>query len=315
MLRPFLVLLLGLATVSSTITQWTKIGEVATMACPMPDEGEEIHGCSWKNGIDGKFKSNFKKTHGDRISIEKIENDTLSLCKILFDTVEEEDEGTWGCRIGYENKDGETIYLEAERILNVANTTEATNYTSKNLISGSVEKDEFVDVVCGTLYFLVSIFLGTYEKMRIPEFAYSLALSPSAAAGVSKTGELGVAIGSNGDVMVFGSHCLGVKADVSLEFDLVLGMWTSVSDIPGRNFAIGAGVDNVNFRNEFGTEESGGNFKILFNSQRVIGGTLSVGRGFGYDLPIDSEVTFDICHTEAIIRLNWREIFSRIKQW
>ena len=114
---------------------------------------------------------------------------------------------------------------------------------------------------------------------------------------------------------MFGSHCLGVKADVSLEFDLVLGMWTSVSDIRGRNFAIGAGVDNVNFQNELGTEESGGNFKIVFNSQRVIGGTLSVGRGFGYDLPIDSEVTFDICHSEEIIRLNWREIFSRIKQW
>ena len=51
---------------------------------------------------------------------------------------------------------------------------------SKNLNSASVEKDEFVDVVCGTLYFLVSIFLGAYEKIRIPEFAYSLALSPSA---------------------------------------------------------------------------------------------------------------------------------------
>ena len=52
-------------------------------------------------------------------SIEKMENDTL--CTILFDTVEVEDEGTWGCQIRYENKDGETIDLEAERILNVAN--------------------------------------------------------------------------------------------------------------------------------------------------------------------------------------------------
>ena len=115
--------------------------------------------------------------------------------------------------------------------------------------------------------------------------------------------------------MVFGSHCLGVKADVSLEFDLVLGMWTSISEIPGRNYAIGLGVDNVDFQNEPGTKESGGNFEIVFNSQKIIGGTLSVGRGFGYDLPIDSEVNFDICQTEEIMRLHWKQIFSRMKEW
>ena len=68
MLRPFLVLLLGLATVSSdTITHWTKIGEVEALACPMPDEGEQLQVCSWRNGGDGEFKSSFKKSHGDRI--------------------------------------------------------------------------------------------------------------------------------------------------------------------------------------------------------------------------------------------------------
>jgi len=142
MLRPFLVLLLGLATVSSTITQWTKIGEVATMACPMPDEGEEIHGCSWKNGIDGKFKSNFKKTHGDRIGIEKIENDTL--CTILFDTVEEEDEGTWGCQIRYENKDGETIDMEAERILNVANFSDENPTLEDFIVDENTTETNFI---------------------------------------------------------------------------------------------------------------------------------------------------------------------------
>ena len=50
-------------------------------------------------------------------------NDT---CTILFDTVEVEDEGTWVCQIRYEDKDGETINLEEERILNV------TNFSSEN---------------------------------------------------------------------------------------------------------------------------------------------------------------------------------------
>ena len=47
-----------------------------------------------------------------------------------------------------------------------------------------------------------------------------------------------IVIGSNGDNMVFGSHCLGVKADPSLELDIVVGAWTSINDIPDRNFAI-----------------------------------------------------------------------------
>ena len=50
---------------------------------------------------------------------------------------------------------------------------------------------------------------------------------------------MGIAIGSNVDIMLFGSHCLGVKADPSLELDIVVGAWTSINDIPDRNFAIG----------------------------------------------------------------------------
>ena len=66
------------------------------------------------------------------------------------------------------------------------------------------------------------------------------------------------------------------------------------------------GVDSVNFQNELGTEESGGNFEVLFNSERLIGGTLSVGRGVGYELPIDSEVNFEKCHTVELTRLAWK---------
>ena len=74
------------------------------------------------------------------------------------------------------------------------------------------------------------------------------------------------------------------------------------------------GVDNVNFQNELGTEESGGNFAILFNSERLIGGTVSLGRGVGYDLPIDSEVNFEKCHTVELMRLDWRNFYSKMKK-
>ena len=67
MWRPFLVLLLGLATVSSTETRWTKIDQSLNLSCPMPDEGEKLQICSWRNGGDGAFKSSFKKSHEDRI--------------------------------------------------------------------------------------------------------------------------------------------------------------------------------------------------------------------------------------------------------
>jgi len=155
MLRPFLVLLLGLATVSSTITHWTKIGETMAMACPMPDEGEEIQVCSWRNGGEGAFKSSFKKSHGDRISIEKIKNDTL--CTLLFETVEEEDEGTWGCQIRYENKDGESIEAEAKRILNVA------NFSAENPILDEVIVDENTTE---------TNFICKFESKPLPTFSW-----------------------------------------------------------------------------------------------------------------------------------------------
>ena len=69
MLRPFLVLLLGLATVSSltTTTLWTKLDQTHELTCPMPDNGEKLQVCAWRIGDEGAFKSSFKKSHGDRI--------------------------------------------------------------------------------------------------------------------------------------------------------------------------------------------------------------------------------------------------------
>ena len=71
-------------------------------------------------------------------------------------------------------------------------------------------------------------------------------ISSLLAAGASKTGKVGIAIGSNGDIIVFSRDCLGVKADLSLELGIVLG----------------------------------GNFEIVYNGDKVIGMTLSVGYGY-----------------------------------
>jgi len=438
MLRPFLALLLGLATVSSsTTTLWTKIDQTLKLTCPMPDDGEKLQICAWRFGDEGAFKSSFKKSHGDRISVKENTTD----CMIRIERVEEDDEGIWTCKVHYQNKDGVSIVTEANRILYVAqpaqpheltcpmpdegenqrksisnnssqnnvamdekmpsvdklssknstpdhnssrpayldkssmkvssmdklstknctldynshkhssldksamkgssmnrlstnnstldnnshkhssvdklSTKNTTNCISENCNSVTVERNDWYDWVSGILFFLVAGFLETNDILtkNVPfEFAYSLALSPSAAAGVAKSGELGIAFGSNGDILFFGSRCLGVKTDVSLEFDVVVGAWTSINYILGQNYAIGLGIDNVNFKNELGTEESGGNFEVLFNNERVIGGTVSLGRGVGYDLPINSEVNFEKCHTIELMRLDWRNFYSNMKK-
>lgn len=135
------------------------------------------------------------------------------------------------------------------------------------------------------------------------------------AAGASKTGEVGIAIGSNGDIIMFESRCLGVKADLSLELDIVLGAWSSINNIPGRNYALGLGTDTANFQNEDGTDESGGNFEIVYNDDKVIiGATFSLSYGFGYDLPIDYESNYDICHTDVLKHFDGKKFYNRMIQ-
>ena len=68
---------------------------------------------------------------------------------------------------------------------------------------------------------------------------------------------------------MFSSHCLGVKSDLSLEFDVIVGAWSSINDITGRNYAIGVGTDTAEFLNEYGNDETGGNFKIVWNKDKV----------------------------------------------
>ena len=48
-----------------------------------------------------------------RISFSIEENNTD--CMIRIERVEEEDQGIWGCKVHYQNKDGDIIETEAER--------------------------------------------------------------------------------------------------------------------------------------------------------------------------------------------------------
>ena len=54
------------------------------------------------------------------------------------------------------------------------------------------------------------------------------------APGVSGSFELGVAMGGKGKVMVFTSKCVGLKSDLSIEGDVVFGVWKNLESIKGN---------------------------------------------------------------------------------
>ena len=76
--------------------------------------------------------------------------------------------------------------------------------------------------------------------------------------------------------------------------------WAPIINIAHRDTYLPCTVV-ANFQNEDGTDESGGNFEIVYNDDKVIiGATFSLSYGFGYDLPIDYESNYDICHTDVL---------------
>ena len=102
------------------------------------------------------------------------------------------------------------------------------------------------------------------------------------AAGLSATAEVGLAVDTSGQVLLFGSYCTGLKADVSMEVDVVLGQWFKIDNVIGSNFALGIGVDISEPKKATGTRERGGNIELIFNPTReFIGATLSIGYGRG----------------------------------
>jgi len=144
-------------------------------------------------------------------------------------------------------------------------------------------------------------------------YAFSIALSPVAAAGVSKTGEIGVAFGSNGEILGYAGSCLGLKADISVELDIMLGFWNSIDDMLGTIYQLGFGADTTELKDEKGNDETGAHVEQIYNSVgNFIGGAISLGYGHGVDLPIDFEINFDKCYNYELWRFSWKDLFNMI---
>ena len=134
-----------------------------------------------------------------------------------------------------------------------------------------------------------------------------------AAAG-SLTLELGLALDSSGKIMLFASFCNGIKSDVSIEFDVVLGLWTGIDKILGDTVSIGVGSDILEL--ESGTEEEGGNVELVFSKKDgFVGGTLSIGYGYGPEIEFPVELNFDRCSTYELRRFDLRAIAAKVFHW
>ena len=102
------------------------------------------------------------------------------------------------------------------------------------------------------------------------------------AAGVAASVEVGLAVDSSGEVLLFLSFCTGLKLDISIEADLVVGHWFNLEDILGSTYALGLGGDVVDIGQEAGLRERGANGELIFSeANEFIGGTLSIGCGKG----------------------------------
>ena len=134
-----------------------------------------------------------------------------------------------------------------------------------------------------------------------------------AAAG-SLTSELGLALDSSGKIMLFASFCNGIKSDVSIEFDVVLGFWTGIDKILGDTVSIGVGSDILEL--ESGTEEEGGNVELVFSKKDgFVGGTLSIGYGYGPEIEFPVELNLDRCSTYELRRFDLRAIAAKVFHW
>ena len=61
-------------------------------------------------------------------------------------------------------------------------------------------------------------------------------------AGGSGTFEIGLAFGSDGQMVVFSTFCIGFKLDVSAEVDILVGWVRSLDDIPGQSYQYAFGT-------------------------------------------------------------------------
>jgi len=106
----------------------------------MPDDGEKLQVCSWRIGEEGAFKSSFKKSHGDRLSIKE-KNTT---CAIGIERVQEEDEGIWGCELKYQNKEGESVEWNVNLDLHVANFSDENPTLEELVVDENTTETNFI---------------------------------------------------------------------------------------------------------------------------------------------------------------------------
>ena len=83
-----------------------------------------------------------------------------------------------------------------------------------------------------------SFFSRTISLRSCCNFYYQFFLG----AGGSGTGEIGFAIGSEGQFVVFSNYCYGFKLDISAEVDVLFGWWDSLKSIPGDTVSYAFGT-------------------------------------------------------------------------
>ena len=122
-----------------------------------------------------------------------------------------------------------------------------------------------------------------------------------------------MAFGSNGEILVYAGSCLGLKADISVELDIALGFWNRTDIMLGTIYQLGLGADTAELKNEPGNDETGAHVEQMYNSDgEFIGGAISLGYGYGVDLPIDWEINFDKCYMEELWRFHWKDLYNMI---
>lgn len=111
MLRPFLVLILGLASASST--QWVKLDTPGELKCTIP-AGDEIKACLWKTPTMDSARWKINDNIGYNINFTEKE------CIVRIENIQEKDEGTWECDIVFHNDDGTDGKYNETKTVNIA---------------------------------------------------------------------------------------------------------------------------------------------------------------------------------------------------
>ena len=187
-------------------------------------------------------------------------------------------------RIGLDTSDVYQMKDELQPILDVGSLSDAA-LRSMNLILESIKT---------TMDSAASCLDGLNLDRGLTLEAISVSLSVAGGSGVLLNAEIGYAteITSRWRELGFIGGCAGVKFDVSIGFDINLGFWRHLDDIPGDSWGVSLGFDLIP-----GTEIGAGVALILNDAGDLLGVVFSIGVGFGVN-PVD--LAFFGCSTGAM---------------